>query len=122
MLSQAGAETGPSGVRQHSVGEWLCGTGEQQVEWCGQLVGFGHRICRSCHGYRVLSLVGMVISRLRSFPVGPLGRASTSQTRRGYLYAATRALTYSRSSSAVAAAPFLRETAAPTSSPSESCG
>jgi hypothetical protein len=33
----------------------------------------------------LVGLVGMVMSRFCSLPVGPLGNASTSQTRRGYL-------------------------------------
>ena len=47
---------------------------------------------------------------------------STSHTCRGYLYAATRCLTKARSSSGVAFAPAFSATAAPTSSPSVSCG
>src|SRR6266536_3377861 len=56
---------------------------------------------------------GTAICRLRTLPVGPLGRASTSQTCRGYLYAATWALTYSWISAGVLVPPGLRTTAAP---------
>ena len=45
--------------------------------------------------------LGRSIARLRILPVGPFGSASTNQTSRGYLYAATRCLTKSRSSVAL---------------------
>lgn len=35
--------------------------------------------------HSALSFVGTVISRRRILPVGPFGRLSTNQTRRGYL-------------------------------------
>src|SRR5262249_20724035 len=98
------------------------GIDEQRVQRC-RLVGqvaclvWGHGV-----GHGAASSSGTVISRLRIFPVGPLGKASTNHTRRGYLYAATCALTKVRSSSAPTDAPGLSTTAAPTSSPSSACG
>src|SRR5262249_9288086 len=72
----------------------------------------------TCHA----SSGGGFTSRRSSLPVGPVGRASTNQIRRGYLYAATRPFTNCFSSSGSADAPAFRTTAAPTSSPSDSCG
>ena len=85
VLSEVAGEAGPGRVRHHPAGEWLRGAGEKQVERRSQLVDFGRGFRGSCHSYRVLSVVGTVISRLSTLPVGPLGRASTSQTWRGYL-------------------------------------
>src|SRR4029453_395731 len=65
---------------------------------------------------------GGTISRLRILPVAVFGSASTIHTLRGYLYAATCALTWSRNSSAVTLAPGLSTAAAPTSSPSSGWG
>src|ERR1700743_722802 len=94
VLGEVRPEPGPGGVRHHPAGERPGGAGEQQVERCGQLVGgLGGGAHGVCHCYRVLSVAGTVMSRFWTFPVGPLGSASTSQTRRGYLYAATRSLT-----------------------------
>ncbi len=47
------------------------------------------------------SATGAWISRLRILPVAPFGNSSTNQIWRGYLYAATRSLTNSRSSASV---------------------
>ena len=85
VLSEVAGEAGPGGVRHHPAGERLRGAGEKQVEWRGQLVDFGRGVLGSCHGYRVLSVVGTVMSRFCTLPVGPFGRASTNQTWRGYL-------------------------------------
>ena len=56
---------------------------------------------------------GGEISRFRIFPVGPFGSSSRVQTRRGYLYGATRSFSQSRSSPGSALAPGARTTAAP---------
>src|SRR3954454_2460165 len=72
-------------------------------------------------GHRGPTPLGTSTARRRILPVGPLGSSSTSQTCRGYLYAATRAFAHSRSSSGSADAPGLRATAAATSSPSSGC-
>ena len=65
--------------------------GQQQIQRCGELV------CtltgRGYHADYASSNGGGTTSRRNSFPVGPVGRLSTNQIRRGYLYAATRPLT-----------------------------
>src|ERR1019366_9182439 len=68
------------------------------------------------------SSCGGCTSRFRILPVGPMGSSSTSQTWRGYLYAATRSRADARSSVGVAVAPGLSCTAAPISSPRSVCG
>src|SRR4029453_10557180 len=67
--------------------------------------------------HRSPSSAGGTISRLRILPVAVLGSASTIHTLRGYLYAETCVLTWSRSSPAVGLGPGLGAPAAPPSSP-----
>jgi hypothetical protein len=73
------------------------GVDEQGIQGAGLISGLlrGH-----CDGHGADSSSGTTISRLRIFPVGPLGRAAMNHTRRGYQYAATCALTKAHSSSA----------------------
>ena len=88
VLGEVAGEARPGGVRHHPAGEGLGGAGEKQVERRSQLVDFGGGVLGIrgfCHGYRVLSVAGTVMSRFWTLPVGPLGNASTSQTWRGYL-------------------------------------
>src|SRR5262249_44782914 len=88
MLSQVAREASRGGVRHHPAGEGLGGAGEEQVERRSQLVDSGRGILGIrglSHDYRVLSVVGTVMSRFWTLPVGPLGSASTSQSWRGYL-------------------------------------